>query len=85
MSIINFIVFFTIAVYCLGYTIYGFYQRMSQGVASLKKYRGFFNKFCLFLDYIGFVPMYFGQFIAWLLIKLNDFINFVCNLFKKKK
>lgn len=81
MSVISLIMFSTIAVYCFGYTIYGFYKRMSQEMPSLEKYREFFNIFRLYLDFIGFVPMYFGRFIAWLLIKLNDFINFVRNLF----
>ena len=85
MSIINFIICFTIVIYVLGYIIYGFYDKMTKQMPSLENLREFFTNLRTFLDYIGYIPMYFGQFVAWLLVKLNDFFNFVCNLFKKKK
>lgn len=85
MSIISFIVFLTIILYCIGYTIYGFWKRMSQEITALDEFRELFLNLRMFLDCIGFIPMYFGQFVAWLLIKLNDFFNYICNLFKKKK
>lgn len=85
MGIINFIVFFTIILYCLGYTIYGFWERMSLKITALDNFKDFFHNLRMFLDYIGFIPMYFGQFVALLLIKLNDFLNYIRNLFKKKK
>ena len=85
MSIISFIVFLTIILYCIGYTIYGFWERMSQEITALDEFSDFFRNLRMFLDYVGFIPMYFGNFIAWLLIKLNDFFNYIRNLFKKKK
>lgn len=85
MSIISFIVFLTIILYCIGYTIYGFWERMSQEITALDEFSDFFRNLRMVLDYVGFIPMYFGNFIAWLLVKLNDFFNFVRNLFKKKK
>lgn len=86
MVVVNFIIYFLIALYCFGLIVYGFYDRMCDEMPSLGKYREVFDKCFIFLDdYIGSIPLYFGNFIAWLLIKLGDFFNFVCNLFKKKK
>lgn len=85
MGIVNFLIYFTIIIYVIGLVIYGFYDRTAREMASLESFREYFEKLFSFLDYLGMIPMYFGQFIAVILIKINDFINWVMNFFTKSK